>query len=72
MTHLEELILNGSSNLPNLKFINGMTSLKKLVLKMNVFDSDLSVCLNIPHVEIKNKKNYSHRNEDFDKIYSSN
>lgn len=43
-------------------------NLKSFVFMMNVEDGDLSMCLDIPYVSIKNRKHYSHKDKDFLKL----
>ena len=67
LNNLECLILKGNNTLDDLSFLKKMPKLKYLRLRMNVLDGDLSLCENIPCVEIKNRKHYSHKNEDLPK-----
>lgn len=64
---LEFLQLIGSNVLPDLDFIRRMPNLKSFVFKMNNADGDMTMCLNIPYVSIRNRKHYSHRDKDFSK-----
>ena len=67
LDRLEKLVLIGSNTVDNIAFVRSMPRLKTLVLTVNVADGDLSACLGIPHVVIKNRKHYSHKNKDFRK-----
>ena len=64
---LENLRLIGRNVLPNLSFIRQMPSLKSFTFYMNAADGDLSMCLDIPFVQIQNRRHYTHKNEDFKK-----
>lgn len=66
--HMEDLRLVGNNLLPNLSFVRNMPNLKSFVFMMNVEDGDLSMCLDIPYVSIKNRKHYSHKDKDFLKL----
>lgn len=65
---LEDLRMVGNNILPDLSFIRNMPKLKSFIFMMNVADGNLSMCLNIPYVSIKNRKHYSHKDEDFSKF----
>lgn len=65
LSYIESLRLVGNNVLPDLSFIRNMPKLKSFIFMMNVSDGDLSMCLKIPYVAIKNRKHYSHKNEDF-------
>ena len=67
LKRLEHLRLVGSNVLPDLSFLQNMPQLQSLVLYMNIADGDLSCCLSIPYVNIKNRRHYNFRNEDFAK-----
>ncbi len=69
LKNLEFLSLKGSNTLPNLSFLKHMPNLRYLHLTMNVEDGDLSLCQSIPCVRIKNRKHYSHKDQDFPKQY---
>ena len=64
---LEILRLIGKNVLPDLSFIRYMTNLKSFTFYMNASNGDLSMCLDIPFVQIQNRRHYSHKNEDFKK-----
>lgn len=65
--NIEFLELNGSNSLPNLEFLKEMHNIKFLNLSMNVLDGDLSPCLNIPYVSVKNRKHYNLKDKDLPK-----
>lgn len=65
---LEKLRMVGSNTLPDLSFIRNMPSLKTFIFMMNVEDGDLSMCLPIPYVSIRNRRHYNHKDEEFTKI----
>jgi hypothetical protein len=71
LKNLEFLQLIGSNTLPNLQFIRNMPKLKSFIFKMNNSDGDMSMCLKIPYVSIRNKKHYSHKDKDFLKCGNS-
>lgn len=68
--NLEFLILKGSNILPDLSFVKEMPKLKSLHLTMNVEDGDLSLCEGLPYVKIKNRKHYTHKDNELPKDYT--
>lgn len=68
--NLEFLTLKGSNIIPDLSFLNEMPKLKCFYLTMNVENGDLSWCEQIPYVRIKNRKHYSHKDNDLPKDYT--
>ena len=64
---LENLRLIGKNVLPDLSFIRHMPNLKSFTFYMNAANGDLSMCLDIPFVQIQNRRHYSHKNEDLKK-----
>lgn len=69
LQNLEFLTLKGSNLLPDLSFIKGMPKLKNLHITMNVADGDLGVCENLPYVCVKNRRHFSHKDNDLPKNY---
>lgn len=67
LTRLEGLELRGNNELESLEFLRNMPNLREFYVGMNVLDGDLSVCMEIPHVECKNRKHYNRRNADLPK-----
>jgi len=67
---LEFLILKGSNTLQDLSFLKAMPKLKMLHLTMNVNDGDLSLCEHLPYARIKNRKHYSHKDNELPKNYT--
>lgn len=67
--NLEFLILKGSNVIRDLSFVKNMPRLKYLHLTMNVDNGDLSLCEQIPYVRIKNRRHYSHKNDELPKNY---
>lgn len=65
--NIENLRMIGRNTLPDLSFIRHMSNLKSFAFFMNTADGDLSMCLEIPFVQIQNRRHYSHKNEDFKK-----
>lgn len=65
---LEDLRMVGNNVLPDLSFVRNMPNLKSFIFMMNVENGDLSMCLGIPYVAIKNRKHYSHKDKDFSKL----
>ena len=64
------LILKGSNTLPDLSFVKEMPKLQNLHLTMNVEDGNLSICEQLPYVRIKNRKHYSHQDDELPKNYT--
>lgn len=69
--NLKSLKLLGSNVLPDLSFIKDLSNLRSFGLSMNVEDGDLSMCFNIPYVVIRDRRHYSHKDEDLPKNYST-
>lgn len=67
LNNLEFLVLKGSNTLKDLSFIKEMPKLKSFDLTMNVEDGNLSLCERIPYVRIKNRKHFSHKDNQFQK-----
>jgi hypothetical protein len=68
LVNLEHLHLYGKNELPNLAFLNKMKKLKTFVFSMNVADSDLSPCLQIPYTSTcHNRKQYNLKDNDLPK-----
>lgn len=67
--NLEFLILKGSNTLQDISFIKGMPNLKNFELTMNVEDGDLTCCEGLSYVRIKNRKHFSHKDNEFSKDY---
>lgn len=65
--NLEYLELLGNNSLPNLNFLKGMKKLKVFNLSMNVLDGDLSLCLVIPWVNVKNRRHYNFKDSELPK-----
>lgn len=65
--NLEFLILKGSNILPDLSFLKEMSKLKILHLTMNVEDGDISLCEQLQYARIKNRKHYSHKDDELPK-----
>ena len=68
LSNLEYLTLNGSNEIEDLSFLSKMPKLKRFSLTMNVLDGDLSLCMLIPSVKIKNRKHYNLKDKDMPKI----
>lgn len=68
--NLEFLVLKGSNILPDLSFVKEMPKLKNLHLTMNVEDGNLSLCGQLPYARIKNRKHYSHKDNELPKNYT--
>lgn len=64
---LIDLRLNGKNVLPDLSFLRDLPNLQCFILKMDVANGDLSPCLEVPYVYCKNKKHFSHSNEQLPK-----
>lgn len=69
--NLEYLILKGSNKLPNLQFLKNLPKLKYLHVTMNIEDGDLKLCQQLPYARIKNRKHYTHKDQDMPKSYSN-
>ncbi|MBQ4284159.1 MAG: hypothetical protein IJB96_09560 [Lachnospira sp.] len=68
LTQLEHLVLNGSNDLPDLKFLSVMPNLKTFSFTMNVEDGDLSICKRIPYVHCgKGREHYNLKDKDLPK-----
>lgn len=68
LTALQSLSLYGSNELPNLFFINNMTSLQRFGFDVKIRNGDLSPCMNLPHAYCaKNMKHYNFRNDELPK-----
>jgi hypothetical protein len=68
LENLEHLELIGSNSLPDLSFLKNMKNLKTFTFSMNVLSNDLSLCLNIPYVNMtKGKKAYNLKDKDLPK-----
>ena len=65
---LEMLRMVGNNTLSDLSFIRNMPNLKTFIFRMNVEDGDLSMCLPIPYVSIRNRRHYNLKDEDFSKV----
>lgn len=65
--NLEFLTLKGSNILQDLSFLKEMPILKNFHLTMNVIDGDLSLCEHLPYAKIKNRKHYSHKDNELPK-----
>ena len=66
MTNLEELGFNDCKEIPSIRFIGNMKSLKKFTfVNTNVLDGDLSACTSLEYVGFLDKKHYSHKRKDF-------
>ncbi len=68
LSNIEVLHLMGNNKIENLSFLEKMPKLRFFKLTMNVLDGDLSLCKKIPYVYVKNRRHYSHRNEDLPKV----
>ena len=64
---LRNLRLHGSNVLPSLGFLRGMPELRELTFYMKSEDGDLSLCDEIPFVNIQNRKHYNRKNEELRK-----
>ena len=69
LENLEFLILKGSNVIKDLSFIERMPKLKVLDITMNVEDGDLQMCMKLPYAQIKNRKHYSHKDNELPKNY---
>lgn len=67
--NLEFLTLKGSNVLPDLSFIKEMPKLKNLHITMNIANGDLGICESLPYVCVKNRKHFSHKDNDLPKNY---
>ena len=68
LRNLQWLKLRGNNALPNLAFLNDLPNLQTFILRMNVVDGDLSMCLRIPSVSIIDRRHFSHKDADLPKI----
>ncbi len=59
--NLEHLSLVGSNQIPDVSFLRNMPKLQGFKFLMNCLDGDMSPCLNIPWVNIQNRKHYNHK-----------
>ena len=66
--NLESLTLRGNNNIENISFLHQMPKLKRFECKVNILDGDLSLCENIPSVWILDRRHYSHKNKDLQKV----
>lgn len=67
---LEYLILKGSNVLPDLAFLKALPKLKVLDVQMDVADGDLSLCTKLPYARVKNRRHFSHKDDELPKNYS--
>ena len=68
LTNLQELILIGKNELPDLHFLRNMPKLWRLVVNMNVRDGDLSLCMDIDYVYIyPDRRHYNLKDADLSK-----
>jgi hypothetical protein len=68
LENLELLELTGSNTLQSLDFIRDMKNLKTFVFNMDVFDGDLSACLNLSYVYSgKDRKHFNIKDKDLPK-----
>jgi hypothetical protein len=69
--NLEYLELVGSNSLPDLSFLLSLKSLKAFTFDMNVLDGDLTLCLNIPRVNLlRYRKHYNLTDADLPKAFT--
>ena len=67
---LEYLILKGPNVLPDLTFLKALPRLKVLDVRLNVADGDLSLCTKLPYARVKNRRHFSHKDDELPKNYS--
>ena len=67
LENLEYLELEGNNILPNLHFLSKLKNLKTLYFEYNVLDGDLTPCLDIQRVYIKNRRHYNLKDNDLPK-----
>ena len=67
LENLEYLELEGNNILPNLHFLSKLKNLKTLYFEYNVLDGDITPCLDIQRVYIKNRRHYNLKDNDLPK-----
>ena len=70
LENLELLELSGSNELLSLSFLKKMKNLKTFIFNMNVKDGDLTPCLDLSYVSVKNRKHYTLKDADLPKEQS--
>ncbi|MEP7377237.1 MAG: hypothetical protein ABI675_27795 [Chitinophagaceae bacterium] len=70
LQNLENLEVNNCGNIDSLKPITGLKKLKRIrfVESTNILDGDISPCIGRKLVAFQNRKNYTHTNEQIDRI----
>lgn len=67
LINLEYLYLMGSNALPDLSFLQHMKKLKMFSTSMNILDGDLSPCMALPYVYVRNRKHYNLKDQNLPK-----
>ena len=67
LTNLECLSLEGNNEIDSISFLKDLIKLRFLILQFNVLDGDLTLCKNIQHVDVKNRKHYNFKDKELPK-----